>query len=195
MYWCCFLIQYKIRPSIHEVVTVFLLNIYFSALLVHISVLICVSFIKKSICLWSITFYFVYHAYLVAWLPLKYMVISFTEMVTQSIKMRWNINSVHIRRDCTFQFGNCISGGYLIRYFFERKQCLEVLVMAFCIWDTLIVDEIIVIYPVHVLWIQFILYMWWCIDSMLYVNTHMMIGLLCIGGFEFLLTHTIWYWS
>ena len=51
------------------------------------------------------------------WCPLKHMIISYTEKVTQSIQMSGNINSTHIRRGCTLQFDNFILGGSLSRVF------------------------------------------------------------------------------
>ena len=65
--------------------------------------------------------------------------------------------------------------------------------MSVCIGPKWIVDEIIFMYLVHMLCIEFNSWLWWWRDSKEYSNIHMLMDILCIEGFEFLITHTIWY--
>ena len=79
--------------------------------------------------------------------------------------------------------------------FLSGKKCLEFIVTAVCIWTKWILDEIIGIYLVHVMCLEFHLYLWCCIDSMEFVKTHILMDILCIESFGALIKNTIWYWS
>ena len=50
--------------------------------------------------------------------------------------------------------------------FLSSKECLEVIVMAVCIYPKCILDEIIAMYLVYMLCIEFNLHLWLCRNTM-----------------------------
>ena len=65
----------------------------------------------------------------------------------------------------------------------ESKERLEFLVTEVCIWPKLIVDGIIDMYLVHLLWLEFHLYLWRLRESVEYIKTQMVMDLLFIEKF------------
>ena len=93
----------------------------------YINVLLCVSFMTKSICILYITFWFVHFPLFYTQWPLKRIVVSSIEKATPSIQMSGNKNSINIGWGCNLQFVNFGLCGGLVRFFWQANNALDLL--------------------------------------------------------------------